>query len=1043
MELVRSIPITEYCDKIKLTTRQRLDLFIKVCRAIQHAHQKGIIHRDIKPSNVLVTQIDGAAVPKVIDFGVAKAIGQKLSEQTVYTQFAQMIGTPLYMSPEQAEMSGVDVDTRSDVYSLGVLLYELLSGTTPFDKDALKQAGYDEIRRIIREDEPPKPSSRASTLKAEQLSTISGHLGIDSRKYSHSLKGEIDWIVMKALEKDRTRRHESASAFAADIERYLNDEPVEACPPSAGYRFKKVVRRNTVALTTTALVVLALLLGTGVSIWQAREAVDRYFTLVSESTLLDEPGLQPLRLELIEGAITFYEKFASRNSDDPEVQLELTATHLRLAQIYHSMSRLDDMILALEKGFTLVEKTIQQRPAKSDAYLALAGFWHGGRSLPELVWKPLTDPSHALSVLRKGGGQWKQLVEAHPNVPGFRSDLSKFYHMVSDQQTVLGQQEQALRSNQRLIDLREKLVRLYPDVPEYKSELSYAYWELAFLVRRNSPDEAEELYRRAITTQQEAHLPVYRANLATMHNVFARFLLQHNRPDEAIQGSQKATAIFKRLVDEYPHISGYQTSLASSQLLLASLLTESGRTDEVNKLLLDSIATNPRTAEEYARRADLYVKLKDHEKALADYEAAVKINPNNHRIQLDHAKALKSHHCPGEAISNLSLLIEEYPTSSTYHRYQGVVLCDLGRHEEALKYFDKSIELLATDGDLKTYESRVMLFVKMKQFKKAVADYDQYVKRSSNSASAHFTRGEFYLNTLKNYKQALVDFDIAIEKNPNAWHWYKRRGLAHFYLEQYEKALADIAKAVELNPEDASNLWWIHPEQVAACPNKEFRDGILKLADKTIKLTKDSAAAYAVRAIHHIVRKNYELARADFKKAAESPKAGYYAQYLIALFALNYADHEDYRKSCQKMLQHFANSEVTNELHFTAWTCALAPNNLDDYSPAIALARKAVTLQPGKRSNLQAFGAILFRAGHPEEALTQLNASAAVPENSNTGTAYTWYFLAMTHHQLENAKEARTWFTKANAHTQQALAENKTATGESMGWNRRLTLELL
>jgi tetratricopeptide (TPR) repeat protein len=272
MELVRGIPITEYCDRAQLTTRERLDLFIKVCRAIQHAHQKGIIHRDIKPTNVLVTQIDGAAVPKVIDFGVAKAINQQLTEQTLYTAHSQMIGTPLYMSPEQAQMSGVDIDTRSDVYSLGVLLYELLTGSTPFDKQTLKQAGFDEMRRIIREEEPPRPSDRISTLHAEALSTVSTQRNIDSRKFSRQIQGELDWIVMQALDKDRTRRYESASAFAADVERYLNDEPVAACPPSAVYRLRKLARRNKVALITTALVVTSLLVGTAVSISQAYRA---------------------------------------------------------------------------------------------------------------------------------------------------------------------------------------------------------------------------------------------------------------------------------------------------------------------------------------------------------------------------------------------------------------------------------------------------------------------------------------------------------------------------------------------------------------------------------------------------------------------------------------------------------------------------------------------------------------------------------------------------------------------------------------------------
>ena len=254
MEYVPGVPITEYCDTNRLGTRDRLELFMQVCEGVQHAHQKGIIHRDIKPSNVLVAVCDGKAVPKIIDFGVSKAVGQRLSERTVYTELGQPIGTPEYMSPEQAEMSGLDVDTRTDVYSLGMLLYELLVGTLPFDPTEFRQSGYDEIRRRIREDEPSRPSRRvsaigaASTEHAERRRT-------DPTGLRRQLRGDLDWIVMKALEKDRTRRYASPSELAADIRRHLDDEPVLAGPPGAAYRVGKFVRRHRlgVAFATTLL----------------------------------------------------------------------------------------------------------------------------------------------------------------------------------------------------------------------------------------------------------------------------------------------------------------------------------------------------------------------------------------------------------------------------------------------------------------------------------------------------------------------------------------------------------------------------------------------------------------------------------------------------------------------------------------------------------------------------------------------------------------------------------------------------------------------
>jgi eukaryotic-like serine/threonine-protein kinase len=271
MELVNGVPLTQYCDDNNATTPQRLELFVLLCHAVQHAHQKGIIHRDIKPSNILVTMHDGVPVPKIIDFGIAKAINQQLTANTVYTGHGQMVGTPLYMSPEQAEHSGLDIDTRSDIYSLGVLLYELLTGSTPFDGEQLKDAGYDEVRRLIREQEPPRPSTRVSTL-GKLATTVSEHRRTDPVALSNSLRHELDWIVMKALEKDRTRRYQTANDFARDIERYLDDEPVEACPPSRVYRLRKFTRRHQTAAIATAAVGLSLLLGTGVAVAQAYRA---------------------------------------------------------------------------------------------------------------------------------------------------------------------------------------------------------------------------------------------------------------------------------------------------------------------------------------------------------------------------------------------------------------------------------------------------------------------------------------------------------------------------------------------------------------------------------------------------------------------------------------------------------------------------------------------------------------------------------------------------------------------------------------------------
>ena len=267
MELVRGIKLTDYCDQNKLGVRARLELFNHVCHAVQHAHQKGIIHRDLKPSNILVTLHDGVPVPKVIDFGIAKASEGRLTDNTLFTAFDQFVGTPAYMSPEQAEMSGLDVDTRSDIYSLGVLLYELLTGRTPFDQRQLVGSGLVAMRRTLRETEPSPPSTLLTTLRHQDTTTTAKRRHTESRKLISMVRGDLDWIVMKALEKDRRRRYESANGLAEDVQRYLNNEPVQARPPSPFYRFHKLVRRNKITFAAIAAVTVALVLGLGTSTW--------------------------------------------------------------------------------------------------------------------------------------------------------------------------------------------------------------------------------------------------------------------------------------------------------------------------------------------------------------------------------------------------------------------------------------------------------------------------------------------------------------------------------------------------------------------------------------------------------------------------------------------------------------------------------------------------------------------------------------------------------------------------------------------------------
>jgi serine/threonine protein kinase len=375
MELVRGLPITEFCDRQKLDTRARIELFKDVCSAVNHAHQKGIIHRDLKPSNILVSLHGDKPVPKVIDFGIAKAMHGKLTEQTLFTRFEQFMGTPLYMSPEQAELSGLDIDTRSDIYSLGVLLYEILAGQPPFDAGTLLNAGYDEMRRMIREVEPPRPSVRLTGLTLEQGQTLTTAHQTQPEKLGKLLKGELDWVIMKAIEKDRGRRYETAAALATDLERYLSDEPVAAAAPSRAYKFRKFVRRNKGVLAATAAVLLALVVGMAVSAWQmvraAQAEVDSIMHMIEKEQAREEAeDLGDFLLGVLQNpdpnrdgrTITMLEVL-----DDAAKRLdtELEGQPARKAELRESLGRTYYFMGFPEKAVLLQEEALQYHLATS------------------------------------------------------------------------------------------------------------------------------------------------------------------------------------------------------------------------------------------------------------------------------------------------------------------------------------------------------------------------------------------------------------------------------------------------------------------------------------------------------------------------------------------------------------------------------------------------------------------------------------------------------------------------------------------------------
>ena len=372
MELVRGIRITEYCDQNKLATEERLKLFVQVCHAIPHAHQKGIIHRDIKPSNILVTLHDGVPVPKVIDFGIAKAAQGRLTDHTLFTAFEQFIGTPAYMSPEQAEMSGLDIDTRCDIYALGVLLYELLTGQTPLYARELLASGLDKMRHMIREEEPPVPSTRLSTMLNADLTSTASQRRTDAPKLIHLLRGDLDWIVMKALEKDRTRRYETASSLAMDVQRHLENEPVVASPPSSIYRFQKLVRRNKIIFAAAGAVVFALVIGLGLSLCLfVRERQARQRAVEAEKAQAQ------LRLDAEEAALIGHKLtqaglLISREQLDEAERIVSEVHHPAAISILNVLGMIHARRGELAAASSNYMRAVEMNPTDHDAYHCLA-----------------------------------------------------------------------------------------------------------------------------------------------------------------------------------------------------------------------------------------------------------------------------------------------------------------------------------------------------------------------------------------------------------------------------------------------------------------------------------------------------------------------------------------------------------------------------------------------------------------------------------------------------------------------------------------------
>ncbi len=659
MELVRGVPITNYCDSWKLSTEERLRLFGQVCRAVQHAHHKGVIHRDLKPSNILVTSVDGQAVPKIIDFGIAKALGHELTETTLVTELGQVFGTPDYVSPEQVEPTGLDIDTRTDVYSLGVVLYELLVGARPLELRGLaRYAAW----QAIRERTPPTPSSRLSTFPGATQQTVASYRRTDPQDLRRTLRGDLDWVAMRCLEKDRTRRYETANGLARDVERYLRHEPVDARPPSAAYRMKKFVRRHRAGVAAIVVALLGVAAGSGAALVNMVRAQRAEARALEEATLASE----------VSGFLVGLFQLATPGGvPDGEQGKPVTAREL------------------LDRGSERIETELAGHPIAQAQLLETIGE----------VYYHLGDFDEAIRLFERG-------LEIHEREQGpDHLDVAEILVELGNTNLRLANYERAESTIRRSLQIREQA--LGPDHLDVMENLDL----LARLhLTQANYDEATEIYERVLRLRR-ASLDPDDMKLALSLNELARAYALQARTEEAERHFREALAIYERaLGPEHPYVAAVTKNLGSSLVALK-------RYDEAEPLLRRALAIEARTLDpNHAQVAASHFQLgrfyEDQDRldeAESSYRRAADIlekslGPEHPQLAVglaQHANVLNrlGRHAEAETLSRRALSIwaaslgEEHPSQAFGRLVLANALAGQRRYADAEALYNEALRL--------------------------------------------------------------------------------------------------------------------------------------------------------------------------------------------------------------------------------------------------------------------------------------------------------------------------------------------------------------
>jgi tetratricopeptide (TPR) repeat protein/serine/threonine protein kinase len=893
MELVKGVPITRYCDEHRLTPRQRLELFVPVCQAVQHAHQKGIIHRDLKPSNVLVALYDGRPVPKVIDFGVAKAAGQPLTERTLVTGFGSVVGTLEYMSPEQAQLNQLDIDTRSDIYSLGVLLYELLTGGTPLDRKRLKEAALLEVLRLIREEEPPRPSMRLSESE-ETLPSISAQRQTEPAKLAKLMRGELDWIVMKALEKDRNRRYDTANGFAQDIERYLADEPVLACPPSATYRLGKFVRRHRVALTTSSALALAALLVVGSLGWAVRDRAARDEQAARERAaqrlLIEEGARRALDLsdEYLHKGKWHEARVEARRADSilasgpaPEELRQRTAE--RLADL--------DMVLRLEairtadpenaagypgaaadKTYTdlfreygidverpdveEVGRQIGRRAIRLELALALdswAGLYMTGPQAAPAVWQRLlamaraADPDEWRAAVRDALGRQdrKRLLELarRPQAaeqPAATVDvLALALWVVQERETAVALLQRAQNDYRDDFRINFSLASMLLSMNPPRAEDSIRFHQAALALRPKSPGLLNNLGMalQAGGRLDEA-LAAYRESVDRQpgwsggHYNLGNALHDKGQLDEAIAAYHAALRLRKDFPDAYYN--------------LGNALRAKGRSEEAIAAYREALATKQGFPTAYKAHYNLGLALQDKgrlDRAIAAYREALRLKKDFPEAHVNLGNALRAKGRTDEAIAEFRAALatkQRFPDAYKAHANLGNVLYAEGRLDEAIAAYREAIRL-KKDYPAAHYSLGGALKAKGR-LDEAIAAYREALRFRNDLPEAHVNLG----NALKDrgrLDEAVAAYREALatkQRFPDAYKAHANLGNVLYAKGRLDEAIAAYREAIRLKKDYPA----AHYNLGGALRAKGRLDEAIAAYRESIRLKKDYPEAH-------------------------------------------------------------------------------------------------------------------------------------------------------------------------------------------------------